>query len=139
MIRTNAVAAAILRAHGVVACTDVTGFGLGGHLGEMLRASGLAAALDLASLPALPGARELAAQGIASTLAPANIAALDAPAEADLALLADPQTSGGLLAGVRDGAACQAALRTAGLDATVIGQVIPGRPGQISHGQITNG
>lgn len=139
MIRTNAVAAAILRAHGVVACTDVTGFGLGGHLGEMLRASGLAAALDLASLPALPGARELAAQGIASTLAPANIAALDAPADADLALLADPQTSGGLLAGVRDGAACQAALRTAGLDATVIGQVIPGRPGQISHGQITNG
>ncbi len=72
---SNSAAVPVLRAHGVTACTDVTGFGLAGHLGEMLRASGVGAALDPAALPALPGARELAAAGVASTLAPENRAA----------------------------------------------------------------
>ncbi|HET9018471.1 MAG TPA: selenide, water dikinase SelD, partial [Acetobacteraceae bacterium] len=61
MRRTNAGAAAVLRAHGVVACTDVTGFGLAGHLNEMLRASGTGATLRAAALPVLDGAAELAA------------------------------------------------------------------------------
>ncbi len=133
MSRSNAAAVAIMRVHGVTACTDVTGFGLGGHLGEMLRASGLAASIDVAGLPALPGAREIAAAGIESSLAPANRAALDVPQGMDLSLLADPQTSGGLLAGVPDGAACLAALRAAGVDAAVVGHVTPGIPGQLHN------
>src|SRR6185437_7468874 len=76
MRRSNADAARILLAHGARACTDVTGFGLAGHLREMLDASGVAARLSLAALPALPGALELAARGIESTLAPDNLAAL---------------------------------------------------------------
>ncbi|MCC6717936.1 MAG: selenide, water dikinase SelD [Acetobacteraceae bacterium] len=131
MATSNAAAAEVLRGFGVVACTDVTGFGLGGHLMEMLRASGMAAVLDEAALPALPGAMELAARGVASTLAPANLAGLDMGDGPALALLADPQTSGGLLAGVAAAraAACVAALREVGCAASVVGQVVQeGRP-----------
>ena len=131
MARSNGAAAEVLRRFGVVACTDVTGFGLAGHLLEMLRASGVAAVLDGSALPALPGARELAAQGVASTMAPANRAPIDLPDGPALALLADPQTSGGLLAGVAADQAgkCLAELRAAGLPATVIGHVGAGNPG----------
>lgn len=132
MRRSNAAAAAILRAHGVRACTDVTGFGLAGHLLEMLRASGLSAILDPVSIPVLPGAAELAAAGVASTLAPANLAAALAAlpagtAPAALALLVDPQTSGGLLAGLpaAEARACLAALRAAGIAAAIVGEVGP--------------
>ena len=121
----------MLRGFGVVACTDVTGFGLAGHLMEMLRASGVGAVLDGSALPALPGARELAAQGVASTLAPANRAAIDLRDGPDVDLLTDPQTSGGLLAGVPAARAteCVAALRAAGCDAAVVGHVVAGTPG----------
>lgn len=84
------------------AMTDVTGFGLAGHLLEMLDASGVAATLD--HLPLLPGAEALAAAGHASSLAPANRAAtlgrVVAPNIPRAALLWDPQTGGGLLAAV---------------------------------------
>ncbi len=131
MARSNGTAAGVLREFGVTACTDVTGFGLAGHLMEMLRASAVAAVLDAAALPALPGARELAAQGVESTLAPANRAMLDLPDAATAALLADPQTSGGLLAGMAPeaAAACVAALRAVGCEAVAIGHVMAGRPG----------
>ena len=133
MRRTNAEAARVLRAHGVRACTDVTGFGLAGHLLEMLRASAVAAVLDTDAIPALPGARELAAQGYASTLVPENARALRNAGIAEsaaLALLADPQTSGGLLAGLAPGRAedCVAELREAGLTAAIIGWMEPHRP-----------
>ena len=72
MRTSNAAAAQVLRDHGVSGCTDVTGFGLAGHLLEMLRASGVAATLWLDRIPMLPGALELAAQGVESTLAPDN-------------------------------------------------------------------
>jgi selenide,water dikinase len=129
MARSNGAAAAVLRRFAVTACTDVTGFGLGGHLMEMLRASGVAAEL-VAALPALPGARELSAQGVASTLAPANRAWLDLPDGDAVALLADPQTSGGLLAGLPggDAEACVAALREAGCEASLVGRVVAGSP-----------
>jgi selenide,water dikinase len=129
MGRSNGAAAGVLRRFGVSACTDVTGFGLGGHLMEMLRASGVAAEV-VAALPALPGARELAARGVASTLAPANRAWLDLADGEAAALLADPQTSGGLLAGVAEGdaQACVAALRAAGCEAAVVGRVVAGVP-----------
>ena len=95
MRTTNASAARIAMAYRPRAGTDVTGFGLAGHLQEMLEASGVAAVLRLEAIPALPGARALAAHGIESTLARDNRRPLgDA---ADTALLVDPQTSGGLL------------------------------------------
>jgi selenide,water dikinase len=131
MRRTNGDAAAILRAHGVTACTDVTGFGLAGHLAEMLRASGVAAEIDPDAVPALDGARTLAAQGIESTLAPANRAVLP-DAGPDAALLFDPQTSGGLLAGVAvaQAARCVTALRAVGIEAAVIGRTLRAGAGQ---------
>lgn len=130
MCRSNRAAMAALLAHGVTAATDVSGFGLVGHLVEMLSASRVAAVLDVAAVPAYAGALELAARGIASTLLPENLANDSFVAgpltDAQKALLFDPQTAGGLLAGVpADRAeACVAALRDAGhAGATVIGHV----------------
>ena len=70
--RATPTASRVLREFGAVACTDVTGFGLAGHLLEMLRASGVGAVLWPDRIPALPGALELAAHGVESTLAPEN-------------------------------------------------------------------
>jgi selenide,water dikinase len=127
MRRSNAAAARVLREHRVIACTDVTGFGLGGHLREMLIASGVSAVIDPAALKLLPGTRELAAQGVASSLAPDNRAALDLPDHPALPFLIDPQTSGGLLAGVRAerASACLTALLAEGIDAAMIGWAEP--------------
>jgi selenide, water dikinase len=123
-------AARIFAAHGATAMTDITGFGLAGHLGEMLRASRAEAELDLAAIPLYPQARDLAAAGIASTLLPDNLD-FDGIVRGDLnelerALLFDPQTAGGLLAGIPQSRAaeCVAALRAAGYDdAAAIGSV----------------
>jgi selenide,water dikinase len=123
-------AARIFAAHGASAMTDVTGFGLAGHLGEMLKASRATAALDLAAIPLYPEVRELAAAGFASTLLPENLALDIVRSDLDdvgCALLFDPQTSGGLLAGIPQSRAaeCVAALRAVGYDdAAVIGQVL---------------
>jgi selenide, water dikinase len=122
-------AAAAILAPEAHAMTDVTGFGLAGHLDEMLRAGGVAADLELASVPFLPGAEALAAEGIASTIAPVNRAALigriAVPPGPRAALLFDPQTAGGLLAAVPSAAAGRltAALNDAGYAAAVIGTV----------------
>jgi selenide,water dikinase len=131
MQRDAGAAAAVLRAHGAVACTDVTGFGLAGHLGEMLSASGVGARVRL--LPALPGAEALLAKGVRSTAHPGNLAyAAAAWLEREPPPLAlDPQTTGPLLAGVPPlrAAACVAALHAAGeTGAAIIGTVVPGRP-----------
>lgn len=103
LTQSQAIAAQVLAPY-AHAMTDVTGFGLAGHLDEMLRASDAAAEITLAAVPTFEGAEELAEQGTASTLAPANRAALigriAAPTTAKAALLFDPQTSGGLLAAV---------------------------------------
>ena len=72
MLRSNQPAAELLDKYDVLAATDVTGFGLAGHLLEMLRAADLAAEIDLASVPLLPGAAELFKEGLESTLAPEN-------------------------------------------------------------------
>jgi selenide,water dikinase len=129
MRTTNAAAARIAMAHRPRAGTDVTGFGLAGHLQEMLDASGVGAVLRLEAIPALPGARALAAHGIESTLAQDNRRVLgDAP---DTALLVDPQTSGGLLLGLpasRAGA-CLQALVDGGMTAAIVGEVEPASDG----------
>jgi selenide, water dikinase len=126
MRASNAMASRLLLGHGTTACTDVASFGLAGHLGEMLRASSVAAVVWPDAVPALPGALELAGVGIASPLASQNAFALPGRgADPRSALLIDPQTSGGLLAGVpsRKAGACLSALRDAGLCAAVIGEV----------------
>ena len=124
MRMSNAAAARVLRAHGVTACTDVTGFGLLGHLAEMTRASGVAAAVWRDAVPVLPGVLALLAQGVESTLAPDNALAMPAlSADAAERVLIDPQTSGGLLAGVPAALAeaCLAALAKAGMTAAIVG------------------
>jgi selenide,water dikinase len=130
MRRSNRDAAAILARHHASAMTDVSGFGLAGHLGEMLAASGAEAELDLASVPTYLDVLARAQDGVASTLLPENLARLGLlRAEADAptkAILFDPQTSGGLLAGVPGdtASACVAALRSAGYaHARIIGRV----------------
>ncbi len=130
MRASNATASRVLREFGAVACTDVTGFGLAGHLLEMLRASGVGAVLWPDRIPALPGALELAAHGVESTLAPENRRLLPGiEIVPRTALLFDPQTSGGLLAGVAwDRAeACVVALRSQGIAASVVGVVEQGQ------------
>jgi selenide,water dikinase len=117
---------------GARACTDVTGFGLLGHLHEMLMASGADAVLALDDVPLLDGAREVTRLGIASSLTPENLR-LRRAVEADHAvaaqpafsLLFDPQTAGGLLAAVPPASAAAVLhdLRTAGYaGAAIIGR-----------------
>jgi len=106
MLRSNRAASLVLREVGATACTDVTGFGLAGHLLEMMRITGHSVRLDLGALPVLPGVLDLLDRGITSTLHPENLRAT-AAAIADtptvrnrFELLFDPQTAGGLLATV---------------------------------------
>ncbi len=134
MDASSAAAARILAEHGATACTDVTGFGLAGHLSEMTRASGAAARLRLDAVPMVPTAVALMEAGLQSSLQPNNERALDdfvlrgcGPDDARLRMLADPQTAGGLLAGIPAEAAspCVAALQAEGyLDSAVIGEVV---------------
>ena len=131
MRNSNRAAADLLLAHGATAMTDITGFGLAGHLAEMLVASGASANLDLASIPLYEGTLTLAREGVSSTLLAENLAVghvlkndLDAPTRA---VLFDPQTSGGLLAGIpfQRAADCVAELRAnAYVRAAVIGRVV---------------
>ena len=137
MLQSNAAASRILQAHGVKACTDITGFGLLGHLLEMLRPADLSATLELAALPVLQGALELAEHGIESSLAPANrnqedfIANRAVADQSTYALLFDPQTAGGLLAGVPAEISCECLrqLREQGYTAALIGEVRTGSMG----------
>ena len=116
------------------AMTDVTGFGLAGHLSGMCQASGVGATLDLAAVPVLEGADVLSQQGIRSTIYAQNRALVpDLSGGAALDLLFDPQTAGGLLAAVPE-AGAEAGLRglqEAGYDAAVIGQITEG-PAQLA-------
>lgn len=135
MAQSNRLGAQCLREHGATACTDLTGFGLLGHLVEMTRPSGVDAELDLAALPLLAGAAETAAAGIASSLAPANVRLRRALRNGGAAashphypLIFDPQTAGGLLASVPAERAepCVRALRALGYaSAAAIGRVLP--------------
>ena len=141
MLQSNAAASECLRAHGTRACTDVTGFGLFGHLLEMIGEDSLSLDLDLDALPVLQGALESMRRGIASSLQAQNErAARRARLAADLTshphypLLFDPQTAGGLLAAlpVQEADICVRELKALGyLHSAVIGTVeksaTPGR------------
>ena len=139
---SSRLASQCLRKFGATACTDVTGFGLLGHLVEMTQPSGVDACITLSALPLLDGAQECAAAGIVSSLQSANVRLRRALRNQEqfvqhprYPLLFDPQTAGGLLASVplHNAEACVAALRGLGYaHAVVIGRVVPRRDGDTS-------
>ena len=135
MLQSNREAAECLFAHGATACTDVTGFGLLGHLVEMIKPSHIDVEIDLGAIPFLAGAEETVAAGIFSSLQPENLRLRRAIRDVESAskdlrypLIFDPQTSGGLLAGVPEeqAHACLDELRNLGYSHTaIIGRVLP--------------
>lgn len=136
MSTLNREAAEVLATVNPHAVTDITGFALAGHAAEMADASGCSLELDLAALPALPGALEAAATGLVPAGAGKNRDSLQSVLEiaddadelrVDLAL--DPQTSGGLLAAIT--AADAAAVLRQLPGAAVVGRVVSGPPGHI--------
>jgi selenide,water dikinase len=124
MVKSNRIGSEILFARGATACTDVTGFGLLGHLVEMARPSEVDVELDLNALPLLDGALDCIRNGIFSSLQPQNVrlrrairSDLNGGRESELLpLIFDPQTAGGLLASVPEdeAEACVDALRKSG-------------------------
>jgi selenide,water dikinase len=140
MRQSNRAAGELFVRLGASACTDVTGFGLLGHLLEMMASPDAPhVELDLSTLPILEGASALLAAGIHSTLHPANERnrrSMTSPeSDARTAILFDPQTAGGLIAGIRaeHAAECLEELRRSGYArASVIGRVCPGAPGRVS-------
>lgn len=138
MLQRNDVAAAAARTAGATAATDVTGFGLLGHAHRLAAASEVALRLDPARVPVIPGARELLAEGhlpggTARNRAQAARYLSNAPADAELDLLADAQTSGGLLFTCAPASAEAAvkALCDQGHRAAVIGHVVDGTTGTL--------
>lgn len=124
-------AASAILAPEATAMTDVTGFGLAGHLMNICEASGTGATLDLDAVPLMEGALDLAAAGMRSTLFADNRTGLpDLPLSPRNDLLYDPQTAGGLLAAVPPESADRllAALRDQGYPAARIGRVLEGPP-----------
>lgn len=120
-------AKALTRAH---AMTDVTGFGLAGHLMGMCEASEVAARIDMDKVPFYAGAEALTAQGVRSSLYEANRAVanqMTVPQSGPATLLFDPQTSGGMLAALDPGAADDVLDRDE-LPAWDIGEIIAGAP-----------
>jgi len=146
MTTLNQSAARIGHAHAVTSATDVTGFGLLGHLRNILHGSGVGARIELAGVPLLPGALELMRDKVCPAGSKANrayVASLvrwsgggafaaepvdDSERELRASLACDAQTSGGLLLCVPSdrAAACVAELRGAGLPAALIGELRDG-------------
>ena len=139
MTRSNEAAAAAAMRHGATAATDVTGFGLLGHGLRMAQESGVDLEISVGEVPIIEGTRELAASGVVPGGTARNLdwvaGSLDTggASEVSVTLLADAQTSGGLLLGMVShdaGLAAVAELRASGHDATVVGDVTEGS-GQI--------
>jgi len=134
MTMTNARAAAAAAAAGATGGTDVTGFGLLGHLGQMAGASGADVVLDTAAVPLLPAVAGLAARGVVPAGTRRNLdwvrgrLAADGIDEVTLLVLADAQTSGGLLFGAAPGRAAGAVtgLAAAGVPAAIVGHARTG-------------
>jgi len=133
MTTHNAAALSAAREFGVTAATDVTGFGLLGHLRNILRGSELAATIKMDALPLLPGALELTRDGHVPGGSRANLRFVEASLkrvgdedEALTLLAADAQTSGGLLLCVPAEAASDLAdtLRELGLPGAVVGELV---------------
>jgi selenide,water dikinase len=135
LLQSNGEAARILAKLGVKSCTDVTGFGLAGHLLEMLDASRVSCELWASTFPLFRGFRETVENGILSTLHPHNakLASRVRGEDEPGAELFDPQTAGGLLFSLPREQAGEALrlLHAEGYRATcVIGEVTAQEPGQ---------
>lgn len=134
MTRLNDVASRLAVQAGATGCTDVTGYGLLGHLGRMLQESGVDANLDVDAIPFIPGVRELAEKGMIPGGTRRNLAWIGDRVEAGrhdeltLVLLADAQTSGGLVFGVDPSATADVVteLTASGHGAAAIGHTTPG-------------
>ena len=135
MTRLNAEAAVIAVEAGATGATDVTGFGLLGHAGRAAEESGVDLEIVIDDVPILAGARELAADGIVPGGTGRNLAWVydrldiaDGVEDLDVTLLADAQTSGGLVFGVESGAVSEvlATLVGSGHTAAAIGKVTDG-------------
>ena len=134
MIQLNDIASQVAVSAGASGATDITGFGLLGHLGKMALISNVEALLDVGNIAFLPGAKLYAEDGVIPGGTRRNLAwvkdQIDAGTygETDLLLLADAQTSGGLIFGVdkdRSSDAC-AELNERGVAAMVIGETHAG-------------
>ncbi|MCE2523539.1 MAG: selenide, water dikinase SelD [Rhodobacteraceae bacterium] len=132
MSRSSGSAAKVL-AKSATAMTDVTGFGLAGHLFEILEASGVAADIRIDAIPVLSGAVDLANAGVRSSIWTSNARLMSSMTNACgtmTDLLFDPQTAGGLLASVPQTASEDAleGLRRVGESPAIIGEVHKGHP-----------
>ena len=140
MVRLNRAAGEVFssRRFAVHALTDVTGFGLLGHLAELTHGGRVGARLHLSQVPILEGVPPLASEGVVLGGTVSNLEHFGSevrfpeglPRHVRL-ILADAQTNGGLLAAVpaRDAARAERALERAGVDAARIGELVRGRPG----------
>jgi selenide,water dikinase len=136
--KLNTPGIALGRMPGVHALTDVTGFGLAGHLLEICRGSGAGAVIDYANVPLLPGAGELARGGFFTGASARNWTGYGADVTIDAkdgdlvrTIVTDPQTSGGLLVACAPGdvGAVLDAFRDEGFDrAADIGEIVAGSP-----------
>jgi selenide,water dikinase len=140
MAALNRDAGEAMLAVGLRAATDVTGFGLLGHLRQMLKVSGVSARIDSEAVPLLPGALDLARTGRIPGGTQRNLEDVKADVsfaeqlpEANRLLLADAQTSGGLLMAVSPDLLPELLSRLEGQapDAAVIGKTEEGPPGRI--------
>lgn len=148
MMQLNAAAADAARQAEATGATDVTGFGLLGHLAKMAEASAVDVEVDAGSVPLMPGVAELAAAGMVPGGTSRNLAwvrprlsLMGGADEASLLVLADAQTSGGLLFGAPDAAARHAveSLTASGRGAWVIGRATGRGQGQITvRGRVTD-
>lgn len=140
MARLNGPAARAALALGARACTDVTGFGLIGHLLELLRSSQVGAVLDARRVPLLPGATEYCAMGLvpagSARLKEAYACKVELAASLDevmVDLLFDAQTSGGLLVALERGEELVARLHAEGIgEAAVIGRIVAEPKGRVA-------
>jgi selenide,water dikinase len=137
MTTPNGAASEAVNEVGADAATDVTGFGLLGHLHRMLLASGVSARLDASAVPVLEGVLELAQRDVVPGGTKRNLAFVRPHTEfgglpePEQVLLADAQTSGGLLIAARDGDKLAEALRARAIPFAEIGRIEEGRTGRI--------
>lgn len=138
MITLNAAASEAMVEAEAESATDVTGFGLLGHLHRMLLASGVAGELDASAVPVLPGVAELAQAGVVPGGTARNRAFVDpatdwgALEEWEQLVLADAQTSGGLLIAATSGDHLAGSLSARGVPFAEIGRTVPGVAGAVA-------
>jgi selenide,water dikinase len=137
MTTLNDRAAEAMLEAGANAATDVTGFGLLGHLHRMLAASGVAARVDASEVPVIDGVLALARDGVVPGGTGRNHAFVDPHVDWGLLerpeqmVLADAQTSGGLLVATADAERLTAALRAREVSFAEVGEIVAGPAGRI--------